>query len=143
MRNLSSGISSSKLTSYLSTTRTETGTTLGESGLEVFLEANSAYIIDAKLLTASSGDGIKWAPYYSGVLTLGNTVGFSVAADVESILGIEDEVTDSKTSNAVWHWQGLIRTSSSGRLYILVAKNTDVGGDTSIVSGSYLTAVLV
>lgn len=142
MRNLSSGISSSKLTSYLSTARTETGTTLGESGLEVFLEANSAYIIDAKLLTTSSGDGIKWAPYYSGVLTLGNTVGFSVAAGVESILGIEDEVTDA-TSNAVWHWQGLIRTSSSGRLYILVAKNTDNGGDTSIVSGSYLTAVLV
>lgn len=142
MRNLSSGISSSKLTSYLSTTRTETGTTLGESGLEVFLEANSVYIIDAKLLTTSSGDGIKWAPYYSDVLTLGNTVGFSVTAGVESILGIEDEVTDA-TSNAVWHWQGLIRTSSSGRLYILVAKNTDVGGDTSIVSGSYLTAVLV
>lgn len=142
MPSLNSGISRQKLTSYLSSTRTETSTTLEESGLEVFLEANSTYIVDAKLLTTSSGDGIKWAPYYSGVLTLGNTVGFSVDAGAESVLGIEDEVTDA-TSNAVWHWQGLIRTSTSGRLYILVAKNTDVGGDTSLIPGTYLTAVQV
>ena len=142
MPSLSSGISSQKLTSYLSTTRTETGTTLKASGLEIFLDSNSTYVIDAKLLTTSSGDGIKWAPYYSGTLALGNTCGFSVDAGAEHTLGIEDEVTDA-TNNAIWHWQGLLRTSSSGRLYILFAKNTDVGGDTSLIPGTYLTAVQV
>lgn len=134
---LKSGIQT-KTTSQLSAAKVLTTTTLVESGLEAFVSPNAWYLVEAVLLTASSGDGVKWAPYYSGVLASGNTTAFCVEAGAGSTIAIEDEITDA-TNNAVWHWKGLVRTSTSGRFYILAAKNTDVGADTSLLPGTYLT----
>ena len=133
-----------KLSSRLAASYSVTSTTLTECGLEIFLASNSSYYVE--LL----------APFNT-VLTSGSKVGLhytgTFITDNDSMCTIRPEVSGGKmfpisaagafedtTPENIHYYVGSIRTSTSGRLYVKVAKINGADDDFPLQAGACLVA---
>lgn len=128
-----------RLISYLAATVTATTTTLGESGLEVFLGGESTYEVSCVLANSANGDGMKFKLLYSGTTETNKFSEIHGQSPGGNSFSLGDTLTDTQVDQ-VWHILGVIRTKSPGRLYLQFAKNTDVSDDTPLLVGSYIAA---
>jgi hypothetical protein len=136
---LSPSVKEEQLTSYLTNNVTSTSVSTIESGLAISLLANSTYFIENVMLVTNGADGINWNLAYTGLQGTCLFITYDPATGVGTSYNLEDAVVTTHT-NASWETRGIIRTSTSGILRLLFAKNTDVGADTIIQAGSCLVA---
>lgn len=133
--------SKERLTSYLTSTVTATDTNFVATGLEIFLAgANSAYHFDFGAVSTWDTDGIRYRISYSG--TLANNKFIASKADGSVAQGTVGTAVSELTtpSTEVFSAQGVITTTSPGRLYVEIAKGFDLGVDSDIRAGSFLVA---
>lgn len=128
--------------SYLASTVTATSTSYIDSGLIVYLAANSTYYIQSLLNTTANGDGIRYKYNFTGtVVTNGLNMQEAVSGLIQQ-LTFNAENTNTKVDEII-EVRGLVRTGSGGKLYVTFRKNTDVTDDTPIVAGSHVVATLL
>lgn len=128
-----------RLMSYLAAEVTATTTTLGESGLEIFLGGESTYEVSCVLANVANGDGMKFKLLYSGSTETSKFSELHGQSPGGTTFSLGDTLTDAQVDQQ-WHILGVIRTKTPGRLYLQFAKNTDVTDDTPLQIGSYLAA---
>ena len=132
-----------KLSSYLTSDVTATTTTLIDSGLIVWLAANSTYHINSVIHTNANGDGTKLKFLYSGTLASSLLLESTSVVSSGNAVAINSTELLSTAVDEVWYVSGIVRTGASGKLYVQFAKNTDVTDDTPMAAGSYLVATLL
>jgi len=132
-----------KLSSRLSSGYTVTSTSLAEPGLEIFLAANSEYFVEflgALNTTLTSGSNL--GLYYTGAFTTDNDS--VIVLRPSTVLGVlpisASGYIEDSTPEGVFHFAGSVRTSTSGRLYVKVAKRNGADDDFSLLVGSCLVA---
>lgn len=140
---LKSGFEES-LESRLSASYPITSTTLSETGLEIFLAANSSYYVNVVAPVSSTGtSGARLGVYYSGTFATDNDT-LALIRPIVSVLPTlvisAASVIEDTTPENLFYFAGSIRTSSAGRLYVKVAKNSGADDDFPLVAGACLVA---
>ena len=132
-----------KLSSRLSSGYMVTSTSLAEPGLEIFLAANSTYFVEllgALNTTLTSGSNL--GLYYTGAFTTDNDtmVVLLPSASIGTFPISAGSYIEDSTPEGVFHFAGSIRTSTSGRLNVKVAKRNGADDDFNLLAGSCLVA---
>ena len=127
-----------KLLAVVTTDVTATSTTFVETGMSIYLSANTSYAIDCLLDVNCDTAGIRFSLEYDGAATITGMV-WDWGID-HQIVTVDVPCTYSIAFVGPFTVRGYINTSTGGLLRVQVRKNTDLGTDTIIAAGSYLRA---
>lgn len=133
-----------KLSSRLSSSYPVTSTTLTECSLEIFLAANSSYYVELLGPFNTVGtSGSKLGLYYTGEFITDNDSMCIIRPEVSGTKTFPisaASATEDTTPENIHYYVGSIRTSTSGRLYVKVAKINGADDDFPLLAGACLVA---
>lgn len=132
-------ISKEVLASYVVTPVTATSTSFVDSGIALQLAPNSVYHVTFVGYWDYDTDGIRYSVNYSGTLSQDRL--YFTREDGSSGQGTANSAVPELTLNAeTTRCEGLLVTSTAGKLYVEFCKYFDFGTDSTIKAGSYLVA---